>query len=209
MNRRVIIPNLYYAAAYKNKIISLLINNKNFVKLINPVSDSKCEYLDETDVLLGGTYVYNETEYKEQGYVFDYDFVNNTADIHKTFVYIETDIESVRQNLYTDFNLYIYIFTSKDLVRITDKTSPTINQITEMGYDKSYFSSNVYANRIDVLCDIVDRILNGTDKLQGIGTVEPAAKGYVTMFCPDKNCYGKCLKYKISNYNYGGDDYGN
>lgn len=187
--------NLYYAASYKNRIINLLLRNKNFIKLINP-KPSECEDLDIADVLIGGTWFINGKEYKEQGHIFDYNFVNETTTDKKTFVFVETDIDTVRNNIFTDFNLYVCIFTSKDLVRITNETIPTVKEVKDMGY----FAST-YANRIDVLCDIVDRILNGTDKIQGIGDVQPSSRGYITMYCPNNNYYGKCLKYNISNLN--------
>ena len=195
--------NLYYAASYKNKIINLLLKNNNFIKLINPTT-SECEDLDVVDVLLGGKWFINGKEWNEQGHVFDYNFVDKTTVDKKTFVFVETDIDSVRANMFTDFNLYVCIFTDKSLVRLTSETVPTVNEIKEMGY----FAGS-YANRIDVLCDIVDRTLNGTNKIAGIGDVEPASRGYVTLYCPNNNYYGKCLKYKISNYNDSGDECGN
>lgn len=195
--------NLYYAASYKNRIINLLLRNKNFIKLINP-KPIECDELDIADVLIGGTWFINGKEYKEQGYIFDYNFVNETTTDKKTFVFVETDIDTVRNNIFTDFNLYVCIFTSKDLVRLTNETIPTVKEVKDMGY----FAST-YANRIDVLCDIVDRILNGTDKIHGLGDVQPASRNYVTIYSPNNDYYGKCLKYKISNYNEEGDVCGN
>lgn len=150
-------------------------------------------------MLLGGRWTFNGIEYKEQGQVFDYNFVSGITDDEKTFVSVETDIDTVDRNMFMDFNLYVCIFTSKNLVRITDWTSPSVKQIKEMGY-----FTDVYANRIDVLCDITDRVLNGADTFPGIGDIMPAPKGHVTIYCPDSKYYGKCLKYKISNYNNGG-----
>ena len=59
--------------------------------------------------------------------------VNDTITDKKTFVFVETDIDTVRDDIFTDFNLYICIFTEKELVRITDNSIPTVNQIKEMG----------------------------------------------------------------------------
>ena len=191
--------NLYLSSDYKNTIINLLLRNQNFVKLINP-QPSECPQITTENVLLGGTWIYNGKKYNEQGHIFDYNFVDETTTDEKTFVFVETDIDTVRDNLFTDFNLYVCIFTAKELVRLTSKTSPTVKEVKEMGY----FAGS-YANRIDVLCDVVDGILNGTDKIKGIGDVEPASRGYVTMYCPNSKYYGKCLKYKISNLNMGGD----
>ena len=187
--------NLYHASNYKNKIINLLLRNKNFVKLINP-TPSESDYLDLADVLLGGEWIIDGKRYKEQGHVFDFNFVDETTTEQKTFVFVETDIDSVRDNMFTDFNLYICVFTAKELVRITDTTTPTVADIKNMGY-----FSGTYANRIDVLCDIVDDVLNGNTKFPGIGTVKPSARGFCTLYTPSSKYYGKCLKYQISNYN--------
>lgn len=187
---------MYYAASYKNKIINLLLNNRDFVTLMNPVSDSKCEYLDDIEILLGGEWIYNGNRYVEDGQIFDYNFVEDTVTKDKTFVFVETDIDNISQNIFTNFNLYVCIFTTKSQVRITEKSIPTIQKVKDMGY----FAGS-YANRIDVLCDIVDRSLNGTNKIKGIGDVQPADRGYCTIYCPNNKFYGKCLKYKIINYN--------
>ena len=195
--------NLYFASDYKNTIINLLINNNDFVKLINP-KESECSKIKIRDVLLGGSWFIDGKKYEEQGHVFDYNFVDDTTTDEKTFVFVETDIDTVRQNIYTDFNLYVCIFTHKSLVRIMDDTIPSMNEVEEMGYNVGH-----YGNRVDILCDIVDNILNGNEKIRGIGTVEPATRGYVSMYCPNSKYYGKCLKYKISNLNMGGDECGN
>ena len=192
--------NLYYAAEYKNKIVNLLLRDKNFIKLINP-TPSECEDLDIVDVLLGGEWFIDGKQWKEQGHVFDYEFVNDTTIDEKTFVFVETDINGVSKNLFTEFNLYICIFTSKHLVRLSNETSPTVKEVKDMGY----FASR-YANRIDVLCDIVDRILNGNDKLKSIGSIEPASRNYVTIYKPNTKYYGKCLRYTVSNLNEIEDD---
>lgn len=191
--------NFYYASIYKNKIISLLLKNKNFISLINPVP-SECEYLDIIDVLLGGEWTYNGIKYKENGYIFDYDFVLDTITDVKTYIFVDTDIEYVRQKIYTDFNLYVYIFTAKQLVRITDTSIPTVQQVKDMGY-----VTDTYANRIDILCDIVDGTLNRNTKFPGIGSIAPADRGFCTSYSPNNKYYGKRLKYNVTNLNEAED----
>ena len=101
-----------------------------------------------------------------------------------------------QENLLIDFNLYICIFTAKSLIRITDDTIPSINDVEIMGYNCGH-----YGNRVDILCDVVDRILNGNQKIKGIGDIEPAQRGFCTIYSPNNKYYGKCLKYTISNLN--------
>ena len=191
----VIMTNLYNASKYKNVIINLLLKNSDFVTLMNP-SKPPHSQLEIQDMLLGGTWIIDKKKYEVQGQLFDHNFVDDTTDEEKTFVFVETDIDMIRQNIFTDFNLYICIFTSKSFVRITDDTIPSINEVEEMGYEVGH-----YGNRIDILCDIVDRILNGNKKLKGISDIAPAQRGFCTIYCPSNKYYGKCLKYQISNLN--------
>lgn len=164
--------NLYYVSEYKNKIISLLLENKNFTTLINPASDDGAIF---------------------DTHVFDYDFTNDNISDRKTFVFVETDIDAIRHNLFADCNLYVYVFTFKELVRLTESTAPNVSQVKNMGY-----YADTYANRIDVLCNIVDEIVNRNDSIKGITSIEPSGEEFCTLYSPNNNYYGKCLKYRIS-----------
>lgn len=192
--------NLYNASKYKNVIINLLLNSNDFVTLMNP-QQPPCNQLEIQDMLLGGTWFINKKRYEIQGQLFDHNFVDDTTDEEKTFVFVETDIDMIKQNIFTDFNLYICIFTAKSLIRITDDTTPSINQVEEIGYEVGH-----YGNRIDILCDVIDRILNGNKKLHGISNIEPAQRGFCTIYSPNNKYYGKCLKYIISNLSEGGEN---
>lgn len=194
--------DLYTASNYKNTIINLLIKNKDFVTLMNPQKPPN-KNISTEDMLLGGTWFFNGKKYEVQGQVFDYNFIEDTTVEEKTFVFVETDIDMIRYHMFTDFNLYVCVFTAKPLVRITDDTIPSINDIEMMGYNAGH-----YGNRVDILCDVIDRILNGSRKIKGIGDVEPAQRGFCTIYSPNNKYYGKCLKYNISNYNEKGDGCG-
>lgn len=187
--------NLYTASNYKNTIINLLIKNQDFITLMNP-QEPPHKLMTTEDMLLGGTWFYNGQKYQEQGQVFDHNFVDETTTDQKTFVFVETDIDSIRQKFFIDFNLYICVFTSKDLVRITDDTIPSINDVEMMGYNVGH-----YGNRVDILCDVIDRILYSNQKIRGIGDVEPAKRDFCTIYSPNNKYYGKRLKYTISNFN--------
>lgn len=199
-----IISILFTASNYKNTIINILLNNKDFIKLMNP-QDPPHKNITTEDMLLGGTWFLNGKKYEEQGQVFDHNFVDETTVEEKTFVFVETDIDSIyKENLFVDFNLYICIFTAKKLIRITDDTAPSINDVEMMGYNCGY-----YGNRVDILCDIVNRILNGNKRIKGVGDVTPAKRGFCTLYSPNNKYYGKCLKYTVSNINEHEVDCGN
>ena len=190
---------LRFSSEYKNKIINLLLNNGDFIKLINP-TPSKCSDIDIIDVLLGGFWEINGKKYVEQGYVFDYNFVNETTTDEKTFVFVETTINNVSQNI-VNFSLYISIFAKKNLIRLSKSSTPTTKEVMDMGYSVS----SINGNRIDVLCEIVDRTINGNSSLNSLGDIKPADRNFMTVFTPNVNYYGKCLKYTVQNYNISGD----
>lgn len=200
----VAISNLYAAEKYKQTVMDLLCENDNFIKLVHPIP-SVCPDLNIQDVLRGGKWTIDGKEWAETGHVFDYNLAGDTLSENRTFVCIETEIETIRDNIFTDFNLYVYVFTAKNLVRLDSASSPTAGQTREMGY----YASDSQGNRIGALCDCVDHIINGTDRLECIGNVTPAAQNHMTPYMPNNHYYGKCLKYRITNYNMGGDDYGN
>lgn len=161
-------------------------------KVINPTAK---EQIDIEDVLLGGTWNINGEEISEQGHIFDYNFVDDTISDTRTYIFVETDIDTIVDSMFSMFNLYVCIFSHKTLVRLSDKTTPTLQDVIKDGY---------YGNRVDVLCDAVDRLLNG-NKTFGIGKVNPASRGHLTLYSPNNKYYGKCLKYTVNNYNEGYD----
>lgn len=193
--------NLYTASNYKNTIINLLLKNKDFIIIMNPPKPPH-QIISTEEMLLGGTWFLNGKKYEEQGQVFDHNFVDETTTEQKTFVFVETDIDSIYQeDLFIDFNLYVCIFTAKSLIRITDDTVPSINDVEIMGYNCGH-----YGNRVDILCDIVDRILIGNKKIKGIGNIKRSSRGFCSIYSPNNKYYGKCLKYTISNLNETEDE---
>lgn len=109
-----------------------------------------------------------------------------------------------RQNKNTDKSKSSCLPTYKCYYLDTCST-PTAKEVKNMGY----FASNIHGNRIDALCDCVDNIINGSNKIKGIGDVKPSPRNHMTIYIPNSKYYGKCLKYNISNYNPGGNECGN
>lgn len=188
--------NLYWSGKYKDKTIQLLINNETVVRLINPVLNPA---LDLADNLTGGEWSINGEKITEQGYIFDYSLTDNTFSQPKTCISVETDIDTISQNMFMEFGLYIYVFTHKSLVQLSSASIPSKNDMNISGY---------CGNRIDCLCDAVDRMINGNPSF-GIGEVMPAPNKHMTVYTPHSEYYGKCLKYIVKNYNTGGDSCGN
>ena len=195
--------NLSIAADYKYKIINLLLKNNKFIQLVSP-KESNCQDIDIIDVMLGGKWLINGEWYTEQGYIFDHDFVDDTVKEKKTFVFVDVDIPSVKKNIFMDFNLYVFVFTDKSLIRLNQWSSPTSQEVKKMGY----FATDTYGNRIDALCDCIDETLNENEKIYGLGDVTPSPRNHLSTYRPNNQYYGKCLSYHITNYNAGGDQCG-
>ena len=190
---------LHFSSEYKNNILNLLAYNEDFVKLID-IDTNTHPGMDKMDILFGGTCKTNGEEHKNQGYIFDHNFVDETTTDEKTFVFVETTINNVYQN-FVDFSLYVCIFAKKNLIRLTPYSRPTTEDVRKMGYS----ASRINGNRIDILCEIADGIINGNSSLKSLGNIDPDSKNFMTVFSPNKNYYGKCLKYNVKNYNISGD----
>lgn len=177
----------------KKIIIDLLLESDMVRKLINPQPN---DLLDETEILLGGDWVIDGDIVSEQGHIFDYNFVDDTITETKVFMFVETDIPTMtNNNRLAEFNLYVSIFADKSLIRLSQASSPTKQEMKNLGFE---------GNRIDILCGVVDNLLNGRD-VKGVGNLQPATMGFVKMYQPNKQFYGKVLTYKVKGFNDGGD----
>lgn len=175
----------------KKMIIDYLLKSEMVKKLINPTLHDD---LDEKEILLGGEWLIDGKIVSEQGYIFDYNFVDDTILDTKVFIFVETDISNVKKKFAT-FNLYISIFADKSLIRLSDTSSPTKLEMKKAGYE---------GNRIDILCGVVDDLLNGKE-IASIGAIEPAEMNYLKLYQPNKQFYGKLLTYTVKAYDDGGD----
>lgn len=177
----------------KKIIIDHLLKSKLVRKLINPTPN---DLLDETEILLGGEWLIDGEKVEAQGHIFDFNFVDDTITDSKVFIFVETDIPIVEHgNMFAEFNLYVSIFADKDLIRLSQLSIPTKQEMKALGYE---------GNRIDILCGVIDELLNGVS-VNGVGNLQPATMGYMKMYQPNRQYYGKVLTYKVKSYNDGGD----
>ena len=178
----------------KKIIIDTLLQSEMVRKLINPSPHAD---LDEREVLLGGEWVIDGNVVKEQGHIFDYNFVDDTVTDSKVFIFVETDIGNV-YNKFANYSLFIHVFAEKPLVRLSANSTPTKQEMKDAGFE---------GNRIDILCGVIDNLLNGRD-IKDVGNLEPAPMGYMRVYQPNRQFYGKCLTYTVKSYDDGGDKCG-
>lgn len=187
--------NLYYMGKYKSKILSLLVNSKDVVDLINPIIKPGYEqYFSIDDILLGGTYEITKSNGSEkmeiQGHLFDYLFVPDTTTEEKVFVCTEVLVDDIADNIFNNFIMYIHVFASKSLIRLDSFSTPKSIDMKKRGFT---------GNRIDMLCDAIDRTLNGNTSF-GIGDVSLIPRNPISLYLPNDKYYGKVLKYSVKNY---------
>lgn len=175
----------------KKIIIDLLLKSDMVRKLINPQPN---DLLDETEILLGGEWVIDGDIVSEQGHIFDYNFVDDTITETKVFIFVETDIQNIYQD-FANYNLYVSVFADKSLIRLSQTSTPTKQEMKDLGYE---------GNRIDMLCSVIDSLLNGKD-IKDIGSIKPAIMGHMKMYQPNRQFYGKVLTYTVKSWNDGGD----
>lgn len=183
-------PLLNFEGIYKKRIIDLLLKDELIVKLINPTPNPLLD--DIIDVLTGGQWIVQGKQVKEQGHIFDHDFVDDTITEEKTFIFVETNIPYVSANCpLTDFYLYVTVFANNNLVNLTSSSMPKKSDMRKLGY---------IGNRIDILCAVIDKILNGNNKI-GIGKVMPSDRNFTSIYKPKVGYYGKQLRYFVKGYN--------
>jgi len=184
--------NMSKSSEYKAEIIELLMKNNMVVKLLNPAMHDD---LDLSEVLLGGEFEINGEKITEQGYIFDYYFVDDTIMDTKSFIMVEVDSLVIEKGIFTSYVLHLWICSHKSLVRLNEKSIPKLSEIKAEGY---------IGNRVDALCDAVDRMLNGKNAMKSgnIGDVKPYGE-YKKVFFPNSTSkfYGMHLMYKVRNEN--------
>lgn len=185
--------NLDFIGLYKKKIIEILTKNQDVIKLIDPVLDDNLEI---EDILLGGTFVVDGKRKKYQGYIFDFDFISDTISEAKTFIEIECYIVKTEANMFNNFILEIKVISHKNSIRLDKFTSPTSSEMNDKG---------VYSNRVDGLCTVIDKLLNGKNDM-GVGNLNPVTNGYNVVYpLSNNNYYAKSLAYMVKNCNESGD----
>lgn len=183
--------NLSFIGKYKDKIIKLLLQNDDIVKLINPIVPAEyADIIDINDVLLGGEWNIGDKMHYEKGHIFDYDFVEDRTDDMGTFIFVDVVVNSTYDTVFTDFKLVLCVFSHKSLVRLDRNTVPTKAEMQVKGYN---------GNRIDMLCDAIDQTINGNSDY-GIGTLVPSRNNHILTYVPNARYYGKCLSYTVKNY---------
>lgn len=199
MGKKLKTSNLDTLGKYIDKIINLIVSSEDCVKLINPKDDSR---FDVEDILLGGEFELEEYDavlgqnvkqvVELQPYIYDYAYTVNPTLDDRTIICVDALANNARDNILTDFTLHIYVFTQKRLNRLSEKSTPTKSEMESLGY---------YGNRVNMLCSAVEKVIKDSDDIGGIGKVNPANNGYITLFLPHADYYGKHLTYNVYGYN--------
>lgn len=182
---------------FKDKIIKKICKDDIVIKLLNPVGH---EELDIEDILRGGKWQVDGELIEEQGYIFDFNYVNQTTTEEKAFICVEA-LPSYYQYPLIDVSLYIHIYVHRGIMQLTSNksvnpSSPTKNEMSELGY---------IGNRCDQLIQAVGRLINGATDIGGISEIKPHNRGFIVLETINNNFYGKCLIYNVKMENVEAD----
>lgn len=182
----------YYAANFKRKLINTLVSNDDITTIISP--ELKTGF-DIDEILRGGTYekTINGAKQKTtlQGYILDYYYAASETTIeNKLFICVETNVNSIEENIIGDMIADVWVFTPKTNVTLSDYSTPSMSDMNTLGY---------IGNKIDCCIEIIEKLLRGSTKY-GLGMVRPVSRGYMTTSPPTSNYYGKKLSFTVKGY---------
>ena len=189
------INNLDELGGYKDTIINLFIKNQDIIDLVLPNPSS--EYDINTQLLGSDTIKNSDGTLMFEGQIFPYFYTDGTNEKARTFVLVDDNVLKVNSNeIFKTIRIFIYIFTEKSLVKLTNKEKVKFNKT------KNYKG----ICRTDILATVIDNILNKSSifgikdlKLEGVDIYKPSNNLY----------YGKVLIYTATCQNIGGDVCGN
>lgn len=143
---------------YKNRMMYDLLTNKEIVKLIDPTIKN----MDEA---------YERLAYKR---VFPYDYIPDTIEDAGTYVCFDVDIQKVMNKTFLNPTIYIWLFTHKSQLRMTEG-----------------------GVRTDLLCAEIAEAINGS-KYYGLGELELYS---VKRYAPISDYQGKIMMFLAKDFN--------
>lgn len=166
--------NLFPLGKNKDILVKSFSADTNLVSLLMPDYDPLTATQD-LDVLLK-THIYKTIS------------IDNTQGESRAYICIETYVPSVEGDYIKDIGIVINVFCHEDLIDLpTDEN----NKFVKLGY---------YGNRVDMLVDCIDRILNGK-KGVGIGKVKLRTRNPIGIYTPTNGYYGKSMEYVVTDFN--------
>lgn len=143
---------------YKNRMMYDLLTNKEIVKLIDPTIKN----MDEA---------YERLAYKR---VFPYDYIPDTIEDAGTYVCFDVDIQKVMNKTFLNPTIYIWLFTHKSQLRMSEG-----------------------GVRTDLLCAEIAEAINGS-KYYGLGELDLYS---VKRYAPISDYQGKIMMFLAKDFN--------
>lgn len=143
---------------YKNRMMYDLLTNKEIVKLIDPTIKN----MDEA---------YERLAYKR---VFPYDYIPDTIEDAGTYVCFDVDIQKVTNKTFLNPTIYIWLFTHKSQLRMSEG-----------------------GVRTDLLCAEIAEAINGS-KYYGLGELDLYS---VKRYAPISDYQGKIMMFLAKDFN--------
>lgn len=142
-------------------------------KLLNMISDNE----DIGELILGEKYDKDNSDEMLYENLFPFLFVQDVQTVTKSYLCIEVDVPRTIDFTFKDMKVIVWCYCHKDIIK----------------YNKRGYKGT----RVDILSDMVDRMLNSSNKF-GLGRLHLQSATY---FSPALKFYGRQLIYNCSEFN--------
>jgi len=120
--------------------------------------------------------------------IFDTLVIDLTQNEAKTYITMDAIVSSVENKHIKSIDIIVNIFTHLSLKRLS-----RLEQ-------EKYYTSGFFGNRIDVLADLVVRMLDGSKEF-GIGELGLRPRNPISIIQPTSEYYGKSLVFQTFDFN--------
>lgn len=158
---------LYPLGKLKDSVKKLLLANENICSLL----------VGSNDPIAAASQIYDNL------------YIDGSQDIAKTYILMDTIVQSAQNINIKEIQLIFNIFTHVTMISLTSQER------------NNYYNKGYYGNRVDVLIDAVARELNGNPDF-GLGLVNLIPRSPMKIIQPSSNTkyYGKQIVFSVYDF---------
>lgn len=120
--------------------------------------------------------------------IFDTLTIDIPQDERKTYITMDAVVSSVENRHIKSVDIIIHVFTHLKLLKLSTSEQ------------QKYYTRGFFGNRIDVLIDLLVRMLDGSDEF-GIGRLQLKPRSPMSVIHPSTKHYGKSLIFYTCDFN--------
>jgi hypothetical protein len=166
--------NLFPLGKDKDILVKSFSADENLVSLLMP-NYNPSTATEDLDIIL-------------KDHIYKTISIDNTEGESRAYICIDTYVPTIEGDFIKEIGIVINVFCHRSLI---DLSSAENNKFVKLG---------LFGNRIDMLVDCIDRILNGKTGI-GIGKVRLRPRNPIGIYTPTNGYYGKSMEYVVTDFN--------